>query len=69
MKLVEEKGGEVFCDRAVESVLIGNNGKAEGVRSSNGEEYRAKVAVISNIDARRLFLDMVPESAQPSCRS
>jgi beta-carotene ketolase (CrtO type) len=63
LKLVKEKGGEVFCDRAVESVLIGNNGKAEGVRTSNGEEYRAKTAVISNIDARRLFLNMIPEAA------
>ena len=63
LKLVKEKGGEVFCDRAVESVLIGNNGKAEGVRTSNGEDYRAKTAVISNIDARRLFLNMIPEAA------
>ena len=63
LNLVKEKGGEVFCDRTVESVLIGNNGKAEGVRTSNGEEYRAKTAVISNIDARRLFLNMIPEAA------
>lgn len=60
LKLVKDKGGEVLCDRAVEAVLIGNNGKAEGVRTSNGEEYRAKKAVISNIDARRLFLNMIP---------
>ena len=63
LNLVKDKGGEVFCDRNVESVLIGNNGKAEGVRTSNGEEYRAKTAVISNIDARRLFLNMIPEAA------
>ena len=63
VKLVEEKGGKVLCDRAVETVLIGNNGKAEGVRTTNGEEYRAKTAVVSNIDARRLFLKMIPEQA------
>ena len=63
LKLVKEKGGEVFCDRAVESVLISNDGKAEGVKTSNGEEYRANTAVISNIDARRLFLNMIPEAA------
>ena len=63
LNLVKEKGGEVFCDRAVESVLISNEGKAEGVRTSNGEEYRANTAVISNIDARRLFLNMIPEAA------
>jgi beta-carotene ketolase (CrtO type) len=63
LRLVKDKGGAVFCDRSVETVLIGNNGKAEGVRTSNGEEYRAKKAVISNIDARRLFLNMIPAAA------
>ncbi len=63
LKLVKEKGGDVICDRSVESVLISNDGKAEGVKTSNGEEYRANTAVISNIDARRLFLNMVPEAA------
>ena len=63
LKLVKEKGGEVLCDRSVETVLISNDGKAEGVRTSNGEEYRAKTAVISNIDARRLFLNLIPEAA------
>ena len=71
LKLVEAKGGVVLCDRSVESVLIDNNGKAEGVRTSNGEEYRAK-AVISNIDARRLFLNMIPteasDAADPNLR-
>ena len=72
LKLVTEKGGVVLCDRAVESVLISNDGKAEGVRTSNGEEYRAKTAVISNIDARRLFLDMISaadsDAADPNLR-
>jgi beta-carotene ketolase (CrtO type) len=63
LNLVTEKGGVVLCDRAVETVLISNEGKAEGVRTSNGEEYRAKTAVISNIDARRLFLNMIPAEA------
>ncbi|WP_036480073.1 beta-carotene ketolase CrtO [Myxosarcina sp. GI1] len=63
LNLVKDKGGVVLCDRAVEKVLIGNNGRAEGVRTSNGEEYRAKQGVISNIDARRLFLNMVPAEA------
>ena len=63
LRLVEAKGGVILCDRAVEEVLISNEGKAEGVRTSNGEEYRAKTAVISNIDARRLFLNLIPEAA------
>lgn len=63
LKSIEAKGGVVLCDRAVETVLVSNEGKAEGVRTSNGEEYRAKTAVISNIDARRLFLNLIPEAA------
>ena len=63
VKLVQEQGGVIVCDRAVETVLIGNNGKAEGIRTTNGEEYRANTAVISNIDARRLFLKMIPSEA------
>jgi beta-carotene ketolase (CrtO type) len=63
LNLVTEKGGVVLCDRAVDKVLISNEGKAEGVRTTNGEEYRAKTAVISNIDARRLFLNMIPAEA------
>lgn len=72
LNLVTEKGGVVLCDRAVETVLISNEGKAEGVRTTNGEEYRAKTAVISNIDARRLFLNMIPaeasDAADPNLR-
>jgi beta-carotene ketolase (CrtO type) len=65
LNLVKDKGGVVLCDRAVESVLISNDGKVEGVRVASGEEYRATKAVISNIDARRLFLQMMPASAAP----
>ena len=65
LNLVKDKGGVVLCDRAVESVLMSNEGKVEGVRVANGEEYRAAKAVISNIDAQRLFLQMMPESAAP----
>jgi beta-carotene ketolase (CrtO type) len=65
LNLVKDKGGVVLCDRSVESVLIGNNGKVEGVRLAEGEEYRANKAVISNIDAKRLFMEMIPETAAP----
>ncbi|BAU67375.1 FAD dependent oxidoreductase [Stanieria sp. NIES-3757] len=65
LNLVKDKGGVVLCDRSVESVLIGNNGKVEGVRVAGGEEYRANKGVISNIDAKRLFLQMLPETAAP----
>ncbi|WAL60752.1 beta-carotene ketolase CrtO [Thermocoleostomius sinensis] len=71
LKLVARLGGTVLCDQAVEKVLI-DNGKAVGVRVKGGTEYRAKRGVISNIDARRLFLQMVEpadaDSADPALR-
>jgi beta-carotene ketolase (CrtO type) len=65
LNLVKDKGGVVLCDRSVESMLLSNDGKVEGVRVASGEEFRANKAVISNIDAQRLFLQMMPESVAP----
>ncbi|MFN6560090.1 MAG: beta-carotene ketolase CrtO [Nostoc sp. ChiSLP01] len=61
VNLVKSKGGVILTDQHVEKVLI-DNGKAVGVRVAGGKEYRAKHGVISNIDARRLFLQMTDKS-------
>ncbi len=61
LNLVKSKGGVVLTDQHVEKVLIDNN-RAVGVRVANGTEYRAKYGVISNIDAKRLFLQMIDAS-------
>ena len=61
VKLVKSKGGDIFCDRQVEKVLI-DDGKAVGVRVAGGKEFRAKEGVISNIDAKRLFMQMIDKS-------
>lgn len=61
VNLVTSKGGVILTDQQVEKVLI-DDAKAVGVRVANGEEYRAKYGVISNIDARRLFLQMTDKS-------
>lgn len=58
VKLVRSIGGVILTDQSVEKVLI-DDGKAVGVRVRGGKEYRATQGVISNIDARRLFLQMV----------
>ncbi|NES97179.1 MAG: NAD(P)/FAD-dependent oxidoreductase [Desertifilum sp. SIO1I2] len=63
LKLVEAEGGKVLTDQSVEQVLIDDNRRAVGVRTANGTEYRATKGVISNIDARRLFLQMVDPNA------
>ncbi|MEO1185150.1 MAG: NAD(P)/FAD-dependent oxidoreductase, partial [Cyanobacteria bacterium J06636_27] len=58
---VTSNGGVIFTDQHVEKVLI-DDGKAVGVRVAGNKEYRAKEAVISNIDAQRLFMQMIDKS-------
>ncbi len=65
LKLIKSKGGEVLCDQHVEQVLV-DDGRAVGVRVAGGKEYRANKGVISNIDARRLFLQMVDPGDIPA---
>jgi len=61
VKLVTSKGGVILTEQHVEKILI-DDGKAVGVRVAGGKEYRAKSGVISNIDAKRLFLQMTDKS-------
>jgi beta-carotene ketolase (CrtO type) len=61
LRLVKSLGGKVLTDQHVERILI-DDGKAVGVRVAGGTEYRATKGVISNIDARRLFLQLVDSS-------
>ncbi|MDX2215249.1 MAG: NAD(P)/FAD-dependent oxidoreductase [Oculatellaceae cyanobacterium bins.114] len=61
VKLVTTHGGVILTDQSVERVLI-DEGQAVGVRVAGGQEYRASRGVISNIDAQRLFLQMIDES-------
>ncbi|MBD2447883.1 NAD(P)/FAD-dependent oxidoreductase [Nostoc sp. FACHB-152] len=61
VNLVTSQGGVILTDQHVEKVLI-DDGKAVGVRVAGNTEYRAKSGVISNIDAKRLFLQMTDKS-------
>jgi len=61
VKLVKSKGGVILTDQHVEKVLI-DDGCAVGVRVNGGKEYRAKHGVISNIDAKRVFLQLIDQS-------
>jgi len=58
LNLVKALGGQVITEQIVEKILI-DDGKAVGVRVAGGTEYRATKGIISNIDAKRLFLQMV----------
>lgn len=71
VSLVKSKGGVILTDQHVEKILI-DNGRAVGVRVAGGTEYRANKGVISNIDAKRVFLQLMDsgdvDAAQPNLR-
>lgn len=68
VKLVQAKGGKILTEQMVESVIVEDN-RAVGVKVAGNKEYRANRAVISNIDVRRLFLQLVaPEAVDPDLR-
>ncbi len=56
----EAHGAVIRTDARVAKVLI-HNGKAEGVRLENGEEYRAR-AVLSNAEPKRTFLQFCADA-------
>ncbi|MDX2098618.1 MAG: NAD(P)/FAD-dependent oxidoreductase [Leptolyngbyaceae cyanobacterium bins.59] len=61
LNLVTSLGGAVLTDKSVQKILV-DEGRAVGVRTKEGQEYRAEYGVISNIDARRVFLQLVEAS-------
>lgn len=61
LNLVRSLGGVVLTEQSVEKVLV-DDGRAVGVRVAGGVEYRAQKGVISNIDAKRLFLQLMDKS-------
>jgi beta-carotene ketolase (CrtO type) len=71
VKLVKTLGGEILTDQTVKQILV-DEGRAVGVGTANGIEYRAKHGVISNIDAQRLFLHCMDaadvDAADPNLR-
>ncbi len=72
LKLIWNHAGVVLTDQWVEQVLV-DDGRAVGVRVAGGKEYRADKAVISSIDAKRLFLNMMDaadvDDADPHLRN
>ena len=60
---VTSHGGKILCEQSVKEVIVDDNGCAVGVRVAGGQEYRARQGVISNIDVKRLFEQMVDPAA------
>lgn len=72
LRLVKAYSGVVLTDQSVKQIIV-DDGRAVGVKVANGQEYRAKYGVISNIDAKRLFLQCIDaadvDSADPNLRT
>jgi phytoene dehydrogenase-like protein len=62
-KAFKSYGGEIVCDADVDRVIV-KNGHTHGVALKNGDEYYADT-VVSNLDPKRTFLDIMDESDLP----
>jgi len=56
-----EVGGHILLKHRVREILL-DRGRAEGVRLEDGRAIRSQV-VVSNVDARQLFCDLLPDGA------
>ncbi len=63
VKFIADKGGTVRLSTRVDKVLI-KEGAAEGVRTQDGKEYRARV-VVANADPLNVFHKMIAPTDQP----
>lgn len=61
---LKSRGGTVTCDASVESIII-RKGRAVAVRLAGGDEVDARRAVIADVLAPRLYLDMVGSDHLP----
>lgn len=56
-------GGEIVCNADVDQVIV-KNGITQGVALKDGTEYHADI-VVSNLDPKRTFLDIMDEGDLP----
>ncbi len=59
----QQDGMEVMTDSPIAEIII-NNGRAEGVRLDNGDEYRSRV-VVSNVAAPITFTELIDPKQLP----
>jgi phytoene dehydrogenase-like protein len=61
VRCLEEHGGTVLCNRRVARLIL-EDGRCVGVETDDGEQYRAREAVLSTIHVKHL-VDMAPAEA------
>ena len=59
------RGGRLDCDRPIRSVTV-ERGRATGVLDAHGGRVRARRAVLADVDAPRLYRDLVGEEHLPA---
>jgi beta-carotene ketolase (CrtO type) len=62
VRLVTAKGGKILTEQTVKEVIIESD-RAVGVKVAGDKDYLANKGVISNLDVRRLFLQLIPPGA------
>ncbi|GHD31049.1 FAD-dependent oxidoreductase [Halioglobus pacificus] len=60
---LQSYGGEIISDADVGNIMV-SGGKVTGVALRDGREFRSKI-VVSNLDAKRTFLDLMDEGDLP----
>jgi len=60
----QEFGGEIKTDAEVEQILV-KNGKTTGVVTTRGDVFQTNI-VVSNLDPKRTFLDVMAEQDLPA---
>ncbi|SFQ42500.1 Phytoene dehydrogenase-related protein [Amycolatopsis arida] len=65
VRRLTDRGGEVHCGRPVRQVLVAG-GRALGVRDAGGEPVRARRAVLADVPAPALYLDLVGAEHLPA---
>jgi phytoene dehydrogenase-like protein len=64
VRRLKSRGGQVQCGRRVAGVIV-RLGRAVGVVTEGGEEFRARRAVVADVAATRLYGQLVPRAVLP----
>jgi phytoene dehydrogenase-like protein len=67
VRVLEANGGTILCDRTVTRLIV-EDGRCVGVETADGEEFRAREAVVSTIHVKHLIEMAEPELWDESFR-
>ncbi len=62
---LRQRGGSVVCHAPVTGIEV-RHGAAYGVQTADGRRFRARRAVLADVDALALYRDLLPQAAVPA---